>query len=289
MSKKDHAQRFLFENTDIRGEIVSLDSSFTEALDAHDYPVPVRVLLGELVAAAVLLSSTLKFEGILSLQAKGEGPLSLLMVECTDKKTFRALARLDGELTGNGLSELLGQGQMVMTIDPHKGNRYQGIVPLHHESLGESLKDYFAQSEQLPTRFWLASNGDQCCGMLLQSLPASIEQDKKKRDESWSRISMFADTVKEQELLDLDHETLLNRLFHEEEVRLFDSETVSFSCNCSRQRSAKIIQSLGREEVDAIVAEEGQLAMACQFCNQQYTFDAGDVANIFAGNEPRPH
>ncbi|MGI9277368.1 MAG: Hsp33 family molecular chaperone HslO [Endozoicomonas sp.] len=289
MSKKDIAQRFLFDDTDIRGEITSLDSSFREALAAHNYPLPVRALLGELVAAAVLLSSTLKFEGILSLQAKGDGPLSLLMVECTDQKTFRALARWEGELKGEGLSSLLGQGQMVMTIDPHKGNRYQGIVPLHHDSLADSLAQYFEQSEQLPTRFWLTSNGDQCRGMLLQAMPASVEPDAHKRDESWARITLFADTVKEQEMLELDTESLLTRLFQEEEVRLFDAEPVSFSCNCSRQRSARIIQGLGREEAESIVAEQGQLSMDCQFCSQQYIFDASDVQAIFDNREPRPH
>ena len=289
MSKQDIAQRFLFDNTDIRGEITSLDSSFREALTAHNYPLPVRALLGELVAAAVLLSSTLKFEGVMSLQAKGDGPLSLLMVECTDQKTFRALARWEGELKGEGLSSLLGLGQMVMTVDPHKGNRYQGIVPLHHESLAESLKQYFEQSEQLPTRFWLTSNGDQCRGMLLQAMPASVETEADKRDESWSRITMFADTVKDQEMLELGTETLLNRLFLEEAVRVFDADPVSFSCNCSRQRSARIIQGLGREEVESIVAEQGQLAMDCQFCSQQYIFDASDVQDIFENREPRTH
>ena len=283
------SQRFLFENTDIRGELVSLDSSFQEALAAHDYPLPVKALLGELAAATVLLSSTLKFEGILSLQAKGNGPLSLLMVECTDQKTFRALARWEGELTGNGLSSLLGQGQMVMTVDPHKGNRYQGIVPLHHETLADSLGDYFKQSEQLPTRFWLTSNGEHCRGMLLQALPSTVEQHAQEKNEAWSRVQIFAETVTEQEMLELDNETLLTRLFNEETVRLFDAEPVSFSCNCSRQRSAKIIQGLGREEVDSIIAEQGQLAMDCQFCSQKYVFDAQDVHDIFDNKAPQTH
>ncbi|WP_079253786.1 Hsp33 family molecular chaperone HslO [Endozoicomonas arenosclerae] len=293
VSQKDCAQRFIFENADLRGEIVSLSDSLTESLAAHNYPVNVKALLGELVAAAVLLSSTLKFEGILSLQAKGDGPLSLLMVECTDQKTFRALARWEEEntdkLTAKGLSGLLGNGQLVLTVDPHKGNRYQGIVPLHHETLADGLNDYFKQSEQLPTRFWLASNGDQGCGLLLQALPSSIQNDEAERQESWSRIAMLADTVTDAEMLELEHEELLLRLFHEEEVRVFDREPVAFSCNCSRPRSAKILASLGQEEAESMVADLGKIDMGCQFCSHTYTFTAQDVAEIFRGNQPKTH
>ena len=291
MMSNNSAQRFLFDNADIRGEIISLDSSLVDALASHDYPQNVRELLGELVTAAVLLSSTLKFEGIMSLQAKGDGPLSLLMVECTDQKTFRALARWEegADLSGKGLKQLLGEGTLVMTIDPHKGKRYQGIAPLHHETLTESLKDYFQQSEQLATRFWIASNGDKCAGMLLQALPATEGRSVEEREESWNRVAILADTITNEELLELDHETVLNRLFHEEDVRLFDEEPVQFSCNCSRPRSARILQGLERAEIDSIIAELGEISMNCQFCNQQYTFVEKDIDDIFSGNEPKAH
>lgn len=292
MMSKDNAQRFLFDNADIRGEIISLNSSFVDALAAHDYPKNVRELLGELVTAAVLLSSTLKFEGVMGLQAKGDGPLSLLMVECTDQKTFRTLARWEegADLSGQGLKQLLGKGTLVMTVDPHKkGNRYQGIVPLHHETLSDSLKDYFQQSEQLPTRFWITSNGDQCAGMLLQALPGNVESSDEEREESWSRMVILAETVTDEELLNLDHETVLSRLFHEEDVRLFNKEPVTFNCNCSRPRSARILKGLGRTEMDSIVAEQGEVAMDCQFCNQKYVFTEKDIADIFGGDEPKVH
>ena len=291
MMSKDNAQRFLFDNADIRGEIISLDSSFVDALASHDYPQNVRELLGELVTAAVLLSSTLKFEGIMSLQARGDGPLSLLMVECTDQKTFRALARWENgaDLSGQGLKELLGKGTLVMTVDPHKGNRYQGVVPLHHDTLTYSLKDYFQQSEQLPARFWIASNGDQCAGMLLQALPGRVENSDEVREESWNRVAILADTVTDKELLGLDHETVLKRLFHEEDVRLFNEEPVMFSCNCSRPRSASILKGLGRAEVDSVVTELGEVAMDCQFCNQKYVFTEKDIADIFDGEKPEVH
>ncbi len=293
MSNKDLAQRFIFDNADIRGEIISLQDSLTASLAAHNYPVNVKALLGELVAASVLLSSTLKFEGILSLQAKGDGPLSLLMVECTDQGTFRALARWDEEngekLAAKDLQGLLGNGQLVMTVDPHKGNRYQGIVPLHHETIAAGLNDYFEQSEQLSTGFWLTSDGDSAAGMLLQALPVNLEEDETVRAETWQRIAMLAETVTEQEMLELDHDTLLTRLFHDENARLFDGEKVTFDCNCSRPRSAQIIQDIGQKEAESIIAEQGEISMGCQFCNQTYVFTGKDTADIFAGQKPRTH
>ena len=290
MNDKDIAQRFLFENSDIRGELASLDSSFAESVAAHEYPAPVRKLLGEFAAASILLVSTLKFEGLMTLQAKGNGALSLLMVECTDQKTFRALARFDEEkITGEGLTELLGQGTMVITIDPVKGKRYQGIVPLNKSNLAECLQEYFAQSVQLPTRLWLASNGESASGMLLQSLPATAEVSETDRAAFWDHVSALGETVKQEELLELDAETILHRLFHEEKVRLFDAEKVAFSCNCSRQRSAKIISSLDKAEIDSVIKEIGEVAMDCQFCNHRHVFTAEDIEKIFSGEGPAYH
>ncbi|MFK0572127.1 Hsp33 family molecular chaperone HslO [Endozoicomonas sp.] len=282
MSRSDNAvQRFLFENTDIRGELVSLNNSYVEALVAHEYPEVVRHFLGELVASAVLLSSTLKFEGLLTLQARGDGPLSLLMVECTDKKSFRAVAQFREDITEAPLQTLLGKSSLLITVDPVKGKRYQGIVPLEKETLAASLEDYFAQSVQLQTRLWLACDGQSCTGLLLQALPASAELSAEARSESWNRMTALAETVQDSELLDLDHETLLVRLFHEETVRIFDQEPVRFACTCSRERSARIISTLDRKEVESIVEEEGQVALDCQFCNHQYAFGKEDIDMIF--------
>ncbi|WP_263081614.1 Hsp33 family molecular chaperone HslO [Endozoicomonas sp. Mp262] len=289
MSTTDSVQRFIFENTDIRGERVCLQASFEDALAAHDYPLPVKRLLGELVAASVLLSTTLKFSGLMSLQVKGTGPLSLLMVECTERKSFRALARFSGDCEEGGIEKLIGQGQLVITIDPDKGQRYQGIVPLTYPTLSECLEHYFAQSEQLSTRIWLASDGYKAAGMLLQALPASKESSKKLREETWSRLCLLTNTVSDNELLSLESESLLSRLYHEEQVRLFDSEPVVFQCNCSRKRSAQIIHSIGKDEADSVIREQGQIAMDCQFCNQQYVFSPDDVIDIFNGHEGYLH
>ena len=289
MSRTDDAiQRFIFENTDIRGEIVSLNNSYVDALAAHDYPKVVKHLLGELIASAILLSSTLKFEGLLTLQARGEGPLSLLMVECTDRKTFRAVAQFKDGISPASLQELLGKGNLLITVDPVKGNRYQGIVPLEKTTLSASLEDYFAQSVQLQTRLWLACDGDSCAGLLLQALPANEEISAIVRAESWNRVTTLAETVQDGELLELEHETLLLRLFHEEVVRIFASEPVRFACTCSQERSAKIISTLDRGEIASIIEEEGQLAMDCHFCNHRYVFTAMDIEAIFT-DKPQLH
>ncbi|WP_257282860.1 Hsp33 family molecular chaperone HslO [Endozoicomonas sp. SESOKO1] len=289
MSRTDNAvQRFIFDNTDIRGEIVSLNHSYVDALVAHDYPEVVRRLLGELVASALLLSTTLKFDGLLTLQARGDGPLTLLMVECTDQRSFRAVAQFKDDLSEGTLQELLGKASLLITVDPVKGKRYQGIVPLEKETLCASLEDYFTQSVQLQTRLWLACDGQTCGGLLLQALPASVELSEEVRAESWKRMTALADTIQDAELLELDHETLLVRLFHEETVRIFEKEPVRFVCTCSQERSAKIISTLDRKEIESIIEEEGQVAMDCQFCNHQYVFGKEDIDSIF-NEKPQLH
>lgn len=289
MSRADNAtQRFIFDNTDIRGEIISIGSSYAEALAAHEYPDIVRKLLGELVTGSVLLSTTLKFEGLLTLQVRGDGPISLMMVECTDQKNFRAFAQFEDSVEETSLAALLGKASLLITVDPTQGQRYQGIIPLEKETLSACLEDYFAQSIQLETRLWLACDGQSSAGLLLQALPAVVEHSPEVRAESWGRVTALADTVRDEELLELDHETLLIRLFHEEEVRLFGKEPVSFVCTCSTQRSMKILSTLDRAELESIVAEDGQIAMDCQFCNHQYIFGQADIDAIFAEKGDSP-
>ncbi len=282
---EDKAQRFVFDNTDIRGEAITLNESLQTALEAHAYPEAVSKLLGEMATCALLLSTTLKFEGVMTLQARSEGPLRLLVVECTHNRTFRALARFDetAELTGD-MHELMPQGQIVVTVDPDKGKRYQGIIPMENDSLAGCFESYFSQSEQLPTRLWLSSNGKQASGLLLQALPAHEEQDAAKREESWNRVTVLANTITEEEQLTLNIETQLARLFHEETVRLFDAETVKFNCSCSRERTAAALFNLKREEVNQILEEEGDINMDCHFCSRRYTFTPADVETLFGGN-----
>lgn len=284
MSRNINAvQRFIFDNTDIRGEIVSLNQSYVDALAAHQYPEAVRQLLGELIAAAVLLSETLKFDGVLTLQARGNGPISLLMVECTSTKSFRAVSHFDeSRLAGDTLQELLGEASLLVTVDPANGKRYQGIVPLEKANLGLCLEDYFEQSVQLPTRLWLACDGEGCAGFLLQALPPSVETSTDARNESWSRLTTLAETITDDELLQLSHEQVLIRLFHEEDVRLFDEEAVQFLCTCSWERSGKILKTLERAELDSIILEQGKIVMDCQFCNHHYEFFEKDIEALYS-------
>ncbi len=290
MTQSDSAQRFLFENTDMRGERVRLDQSLQETLAPHAYPEAIRAMIGEMASAAVLLSTTLKFEGTLTLQARSNGPVSVLMVECTDKRTFRSIAHWDDAQlspTDNDLHSLLSDGQLVITIDPAKGKRYQGVVPLTGENLAECLSSYFQQSEQLPTRLWLVSNGVQASGFLLQALPAQLEQDAGARARRWEHLTVLAETLKDDEQLELDTEELLHRLYHEEDVRLFDAEQVKFFCNCSRKRTGSALITVDPADIRQILEEAGQIDMDCQFCNTRYIFTEEEVNKLLGAGETR--
>lgn len=286
MTSHDFTQRFLFDETDVRGELATLDRSYVEVLAKHAYPEPVAQLLGEMLAAAALLCGTLKFEGLLVLQARSSGPIPLLMVECSSEREVRGIARYEeSEITASAsLGELMPDGVLALTIDPRHGQRYQGIVPLEGASLAECLSGYFATSEQLPTRFWLNADGRRARGLLLQQLPPSRIKDAQARQDSWEHVVTLADTLTAEELLGLDNEVILHRLFHEETVRLFDEQPVAFSCSCSRDRAANALISMGQPDVESLLDEQdGQIRVDCQFCNEQQVFDAADIAQIFAG------
>ncbi|AFN79740.1 Hsp33 family molecular chaperone HslO [Stutzerimonas nitrititolerans] len=286
MLDSDYTQRFLFDDTDVRGEWVGLERSYVEVLAKHPYPEPVAQLLGELLAAAALLVGTLKFDGLLVLQARSAGAVPLLMVECSSEREVRGIARYHEEqLTpGATLAELMPEGVLAMTIDPANGQRYQGIVALDGIDLADSLSNYFASSEQLPTRFWLNADGRRASGMLLQQLPADRIRDGEAREASWQHLRTLADTLTAEELLGLNTETLLHRLYHEEQVRLFDPRPIRFHCSCSRERSAKALISLGQHDAEQLLGEQGgSVTIDCQFCNQKYRFDAADVTQLFAG------
>lgn len=290
----DFSQRFLFDDTDVRGELVDLEHSYGEVLAKHAYPEPVAQLLGEMLAAVTLLSDILKYDGLLVLQARSSGPLPLLMVECSSDREIRGIARYDAEALGeaHSLRELMPDGLLTMTVDPKVGKRYQGIVSLDGETLADCLSDYFALSQQLPTRFWLNADGRRARGLLLQQLPADRLTDGEERAASWEHLVTLADTLTAEELLGLDNETLLYRLYHQEVVRLFDAEPLRFGCSCSRERSANALVSLGEADASQLVAEQGgTVRIDCQFCNQRYQFDAADIAQLFAGggsSEPSP-
>ncbi|GAA5315064.1 MAG: Hsp33 family molecular chaperone HslO [Candidatus Pelagadaptatus aseana] len=295
MCSKDLMHRFLFDKSDIRGEIVTLANSYQQIADNNpDLPGNVQTVLGEFVAAVSLLSSTLKFDGVITLQARGNGPVSIVMAECNHHNTLRGIARLNPD-TGRDdfrerdLRQLLGSNAtLTITIDPDKGERYQGVVPLDSEKLSECLEHYFSQSEQLPTRFWLASDSEKASGLMLQALPRQLTSEEDNT-QLWQTAVHLAETVKPEELLELEHATILYRLFNEEEVRLFEPAALHFACSCSRERSANALISLGKLEVERLLQEQEIIKIDCQFCNQSYTFGQRDLGSLFGGSNQTLH
>ena len=276
---QDNLQRFVFEGAPIRGQIVRLDATFRAVLDRRDYPAPVRNLLGEFMAAAALLADTIKFDGRLVMQIQGDGPIKLLVVECTSGRAMRALAQWDGEITQASLADMVGDGRLVMTIDPSAGQeRYQGVVSLQGETVADALEHYFAQSEQLETRLWLAADPQQAAGMLLQKLPAGGDDD----GDTWERAVHLGATITRTELLALPVPEILRRLYHEEDIRLFTRAPVSFRCSCSRERVEAVLRMLGHAEIQGIIDEQGRIAVDCEFCGSHYEFDPVDAEQLFA-------
>lgn len=274
MAGKDQLYRFLFEQAGVRGNLVQLETGWQETLSRHDYPALVQPPLGEAICATVALSATIKFSGSLILQTQGEGPLHTIVAQATDKATYRGLARWREPL---GDAVTTGGGRLVMTIEQKDRDRYQGIVPLSEVGIGESLKEYFDQSEQLPTRFWLAANQSYAAGLMLQRMP----DDEGGSEEDWRRLTLLADTISDDELMALDAQTLLHRLFHEETLRLYSPEPVAFRCTCSRERIADSLRALGQEEVRSILEARGAIEADCEFCNRHFSFDAVDAEQLF--------
>ncbi|MDH5370868.1 MAG: Hsp33 family molecular chaperone HslO [Gammaproteobacteria bacterium] len=294
---KDTLQRFLFENIAVRGELVHLDATWQAVLERHEYPMPVQKVLGELMAAVSLLIATLKFKGQLIAQIQGDGPVNLLVVEGTTDKTLRAMANCKSEtFVDESLHGIFGDARLVITLEPDKGERYQGIVALTGENLAAALTDYLLRSEQLDTDLWLVADDKQTAGLLIQKLPDTekvksssniLDFDSAEENidlDGWNRIQQLSSTIKDEELLELSAEEIIHRLYHEEDVRLFEAEHVSFRCSCSRERVTKMLHSLGIKEVQSMIEELSKIEVACEFCNHNYSFDAVDAEQIFASD-----
>ena len=294
MRNADTMRRFVFDRYPFRGQLVHLGPAWRAMLELHEYPEVVRDSLGEAVAATVLLASTLKFEGQLTLQLRGSGPMRLMLVECTDGLAVRAVARHDEVAATRDLRELSGDGTLTVTIgDEDLTHRYQGVVPLSGASMSECLHGYFESSEQLPTRLWLMADAQQASGLLLQRLPvssrpASVTESgaggvsDEEIEDAWRRAQLVAGTVTGAELSQLGDRELLRRLFAEDDLRMFEPSPVFFRCRCTRERVETMLRSLGREEVDSILAEHGAVEVRCEFCSRTYRFDVVDAGTIFA-------
>jgi len=284
----DIRQRFLFEDYDVRGEIISLRGTVAEVCARGGYPRPLRIQLGEFLAAAALLSANLKSAGTVTVQARGDGPVPLLMADCSDRRTLRAIARPRDPAAGCGddLRALVGQGHLSVTVALPDRQRHQGIAPLEHPRLADCLSEYFSRSEQLPTRLWLAADGDAAAGLLLQALPAQ-RQDPAARARTWEHLVALADTLTPAEQLGLRHEILLHRLFHQERVRLFDPVPVGFACSCSAARIGGAIVALGADALAELFTATPEIETQCQFCHQVYRFTPAQLsARALAGGAP---
>jgi molecular chaperone Hsp33 len=300
-TSKDILQKFIFDNAAVRGELVEISNAWREIQSRHAYPKAVRALLGEMVAAAALLSANLKFNGSIVMQIHGDGLVKLLVVECDANLRLRATAKLsDGAEVPDDASvaQLLnqhGRGRFVITLDPQDkvpGQQpYQGVVPLVGEDIATIIENYMLRSEQMDTKLWLAADENVARGLLLQKLPRNsavegqVKQASEEEDlETWTRAVMLGQTLKQEELLTADVETLLKRLFWEETIRVFDPLHPEFHCTCSREKVANMLRTLGRQEVEAALHDLGELGVNCDFCGKHYGFDAVDCAQLFASD-----
>ncbi|SER02829.1 molecular chaperone Hsp33 [Rosenbergiella nectarea] len=276
MSVQDQLHRYLFADAAVRGELVNVSHTLHAILEGHDYPTAVKKLMAEMLVTTSLMTATLKFEGDITVQLQGEGPLAMAVINGNDKQELRGVARVRGEIDDNAtLAQMLGQGYLVITITPAKGERYQGIVALEKPTFAECIEEYFLRSEQLPTRLIIRNTTQGAAGILLQVLPS-----EDKDSEALNHLATLATTVKEEELIGLPANDVLWRLFHQEEVTVYDPQSVQFKCSCSRQRCGEVLKTVSVEEIDAILAEDGKIDMHCDYCGSHYLYDAVDVANI---------
>ncbi|QIR25670.1 Hsp33 family molecular chaperone HslO [Kluyvera genomosp. 3] len=280
MTQHDQLHRYLFENYAVRGELVTVSETLEQILAGHNYPQPVKNVLAELLVATSLLTATLKFEGDITVQLQGDGPMTLAVINGNNHQQLRGVARVQGEIPADAdLKTLIGNGYLVITITPAEGERYQGVVGLEGDTLAACLEDYFQRSEQLPTRLIIRTGESEgkpaAGGMLLQVMPA-----QNALADDFDHLAALTDTIKAEELFTLPANDVLWRLYHEEEVTLYDPQGVEFKCTCSRERCAGALKTLPDEEINSILEEEGEIDMHCDYCGSHYVFNAMDISEI---------
>ncbi|CAM3738847.1 33 kDa chaperonin [Vibrio aerogenes CECT 7868] len=271
--------RYLFENLSVRGELVQLDETYQQLTSGQTYPAPVKALLGELLVATTLLTATMKFEGSITIQLQGDGAVSLAVINGDHNQQVRGVARWEGEIPESAtLHQLMGKGHLVITIEPEQGERYQGIVGLDGDNLAEVLEGYFEHSEQLKTKLWIHTSETHAAGMLLQVLP-----DGTGSPDDFEHLEQLTATISAEELFSLQANDLLYRLYHQEEIKLFQPQPVAFQCNCSRQRTGRAITTLPADEVNKLILQDGHITLHCDYCGTTYHFTEDDVNQLFAG------
>lgn len=287
MKITDQLNRYVFDNTNVRGELVQLSQSYQAMLQNHSYPTPIKSIIGELFAATSLLTATLKFEGEIAVQIQGSNcPVSYVAINGSHEQALRGVARYNDLPESAKLNDLIGEkGIMVITITPKNGERYQGIVALDKPTLAECLETYFEQSEQLKTKIWLFADTEKqhAAGILLQNMPteAAVSTDFSHIE----HLTQLTNTIRQDEILSLDAETLLYRLYHQESVRLYDPKTVTFNCGCSRDKSLTAIASIAPNELKAILKEEGEIKTTCEYCLTDYVFSELDIQSLINASE----
>lgn len=284
MNNNDTIQRFIFENANVRGEIVHLTSSYQTIIEQHHYPRSIRHILGQILVAASLLNSIIKTKGRLTVQFQGKDALKLLIAQCNHKFELRGLAQYQKELSEEELLLALKEGTLAIIIHPDKTTSpYQGIVAWKGDSFARSIEGYFKDSEQLPTRLWVAVTDTVASGLLLQSMPKEGLKKNQPIEENkdWDHIQCLTETITDKELIELDNPILLHRLYSEEQVRVFEPIPITFRCTCSLLRCEQAILMLGEEEAEKELKDKQKIVVTCEFCGKAYDFDRVDVANIF--------
>lgn len=273
----DQLQRFLFDDFEIRGEIAQAHDAFAQCIKNHDYPEAIANIIGELLIATSLLTATLKFEGKIAVQIQGDGPLNMAVINANQNLEVRGTARYEGDTTGLSFAQLIGKGYLMITITPEKGERYQGVVALEKETLGACLEDYFVQSEQLATKISLFADSQsippQAAGLLIQTLPAKSDS----HEQDFAHVCALAGTIKAQEIYTLSNDDLLFRLYHQEQVRLFEAQPISFKCGCSQERCLSSLALIEPAEIKEILEEKGSIEMRCEYCATTYIFKEDDL------------
>ena len=281
--QKDTLNRYLFDNLHARGELVNLSQTYQDIVAPHNYSQGVKQLLGELVAATCLLTATLKFEGEIAVQLQGDGPIGYLAVNGNNLQEMRGIARMASETDATALKDLIGKGNMIITIRPTDGEPYQGVVALEQDTLADCLAHYFEVSEQIPTKIWLFADEQtsQIAGTLIQLLPDSGDKEQQQAD--FDHLCQLTNTIKPEEIFSLASEDLLYRLYHQEEVRIFEPQAVSYKCSCSEDKCLSTISQIEPSELESIIAEQGSVSMTCDYCMTTYQFERPQLAQFIDG------
>lgn len=282
MPHTDVLNRYLFDNKHARGELVQIEQSFQQIIANHQYSDGVKELLGELLAATCLLTATLKFEGEIAVQLQGDGPINYMVINGNDKQSMRGVAKYNGDINVNGLANLIGKGIMVITIRPKNGEPYQGVVPLEKPTLAECLANYFETSDQIPTTIWLFTDLQQekVAGSLIQLLPDSGDKEQQLAD--YQHLCQLTNTIKAEEIFELPAQELLYLLYHQEEVRVFEPQAVTYQCSCSVTKCLSTISQFSAEELHDILDEQDSIKMTCDYCLTTYSFDEQQLSSLLS-------